>query len=216
MSNQTGSKFNLDDLLKARAVSVELVSKVAGHVETGMRTEDVEHILNCELKNFEINKLWHPSKIRLGTNTLKTFREPNADVTLEEGDLFFLDLGPVYLDHEGDYGETFLCGKDVKGYGQIIKDVAVIFAETKKAWQEEALTGEALYEVAQSVAARFDLELNPTMGGHRVGDFPHALHYKGQLLPYESHPQSGLWILEILVASKRHNVGAFYEDLLLR
>lgn len=214
MSNQTGNKFNLEDLLAARKMSMELVSQVANSVEAGMKTEDVEHILKCELENFKITKLWHPSKIRLGTNTLKTFRELNDDVTLEEGDLFFLDLGPVYLDHEGDYGETFLCGKDVKGYGQIIKDVEVIFAETKKAWKEQNLTGEALYEVAQSVAAKFDLELNPTMGGHRVGDFPHALHYKGQLLPYESHPQSGLWILEILVASKRHHVGAFYEDLL--
>ncbi len=215
MSNTTGARFNLEDLMSARALSVEVVHSVANAVAPGMKTEDVEAILTKELNERAITKLWHPSKVRLGANTTKSFRELNDEVTLEEGDLFFLDIGPVYQDHEGDYGETFICGKDVLGHSRLSQGVKQIFEVTKKAWQEDNLSGEALYQVAMNEATKLDLILNPAMGGHRVGEFPHALHYKGQLLPYESIPHSGLWILEILVVDPAKGRGAFFEDLLI-
>jgi len=215
MSNQTSEQFNLDDLKSARALTVEIVQSVAALVKPAMVTEDVESILAKELKERGIEKLWHPSKVRLGKNTTKSFRELNEEVTLEEGDLFFLDIGPVYLDHEGDYGDTFVCGKDVKGHGRLAKAAKQIFEVTKSAWQGENLSGEALYQVAVAEAQKHELILNPAMGGHRVGEFPHALHYKGQLLPYDSIPHSGLWILEILVVDPSLERGAFFEDLLI-
>lgn len=215
MSNTTGERFNLDDLLNARALSVEVVHGVAAKVKPGMNTEDVEAILTTELEQRGVTKLWHPSKVRLGPNTTKSFRELNDDVTLEEGDPFFLDIGPVYQDHEGDYGETFICGRDLKGHSRLALGVKQIFEVTKSAWQNDNLSGEELYQVAMSEATKLDLVLNPAMGGHRVGEFPHALHYKGQLLPYDSIPHSGLWILEILVVDPVKERGAFYEDLLI-
>lgn len=216
MSNQTGQQFSLNELLAARELTIALVHDVAAQVQAGMNTAQVEAILDLELKRRNIVKLWHPSKVRLGVNTLKTFREINEDVILKEGDLFFLDLGPVYHDHEGDYGETFVCGRDLHGHAEVITAVSEIFEISKNAWQTQSLSGEALYEVAQNEAKKRGLELNATMGGHRVGDFPHALHYKGQLLPYNSVPDSGLWILEILVKSSERGVGAFFEDLLIK
>lgn len=216
MSNQTGHQFSLSELLAARELTIALVHDVAAEVRPGMNTAQVEAVLDRELTRRNIVKLWHPSKVRLGVNTLKTFRESNEDVVIKEGDLFFLDLGPVYHDHEGDYGETFVCGRDLHGHGEVIAAVSEIFEITKKAWQKQELSGEALYQVAQDEAQKRGLELNASMGGHRVGDFPHALHYKGQLLPYDSVPDSGLWILEILVKSTKRGVGAFFEDLLIK
>lgn len=215
MSNNTGERFNLEDLLSARALSIEVVHAVAAKTKPGMNTQDVEEILASELKERDITKLWHPSKVRLGANTTKSFRELNDDVTLKEGDPFFLDIGPVFQDHEGDYGETFICGADLQGHSRLAKGVKQVFDVTKKAWGEANLSGEALYQVAVNEATKLDLILNPAMGGHRVGEFPHALHYKGQLLPYESVPHSGLWILEILVVDPAKERGAFFEDLLI-
>lgn len=215
MSNTTSERFNLDDLLSARALTVEVVHSVAAQVQAGMKTEEVEAILTRELAERGITKLWHPSKVRLGANTTKSFRELNDDVILEEGDPFFLDIGPVYQDHEGDYGETFICGQDISGHSRLAHGVKQIFDVTKAAWQDDHLSGEALYQVAMNEATKLDLVLNPAMGGHRVGEFPHALHYKGQLLPYDSIPHSGLWILEILVVDPAKGRGAFYEDLLI-
>jgi hypothetical protein len=57
--------------------------------------------------------------------------------------------------------------------------------------------------------------LNLGAPGHRLGDFPHAVHKAGKLAVAEFQPSSGLWVLEIQIRHPELPIGAFYEDLLL-
>ena len=43
-------------------------------------------------------------------------------------------------------------------------------------------------------------QLNLDIKGHRVSDFPHAIHRGGDLGDFEHYPNAGLWILEIQIA----------------
>ena len=53
-----------------------------------------------------------------------------------------------------------------------------------------------------------------SMNGHRLGDFPHALHYKGKLSDFSEAPFPNLWVLEIHLIDEKINRGAFFEDIL--
>src|SRR5690606_4308067 len=109
--------------------------------------EEAHQLLKDILARRGITKLWHPSKIRFGVNTRCTFREESrAGVRLGMGDLFFVDIGPVFKDHEGDYGETFRCGG---GSDPMIEATREIFKIAEKAWREQKLTGIDLYELAE-------------------------------------------------------------------
>ncbi len=76
------------------------------------------------------------------------------------------------------------------------------------------LSGQALYALAGERAASMGWRLNHAIKGHRVSDFPHALHKGGDLGALETRPAAGLWILEIQLAHPSEPFGAFYEDLL--
>ena len=52
------------------------------------------------------------------------------------------------------------------------------------------------------------------MKGHRIGDFPHHIHYRGGLCETEKVPLDNLWILEIHIISQCGSYGAFYEDII--
>lgn len=52
------------------------------------------------------------------------------------------------------------------------------------------------------------------MNGHRLGDFPHAVYFKGKLGEIDIIPKEKLWVLEILIRHPRKNFGAFFEDLI--
>lgn len=213
MSNENvGTSFSLEKLLRAQSRTIELVRKCADQVKPGMTEEDTHLLLKQELDVFGSEKLWHPSKIRFAENTLKTFREKSIpDIVIKDGDPFFFDIGPVFDGHEGDYGETFICGQSKNASALTCE---VVFKHTAQAWREDKLTGVALYEVAQKKANELGFELNLDMDGHRLGDFPHALHYKGGLGEQTNNPNANLWILEIHLRHQTKPYGCFFEDIL--
>ena len=56
---------------------------------------------------------WHHIIVRCGPNTTKDFMEQSEPgVVLGENDIFFVDIGPIYGDTEGDAGDTFVFGDD--------------------------------------------------------------------------------------------------------
>src|SRR6185312_2039442 len=63
-------------------------------------------------------------------------------------------------------------------------------------------------------AAAMGWRFNQAIKGHRVSDFPHAIHHGGDLGDLDRVPASGLWILEIQLAHPSEPCGAFHEDLL--
>ena len=210
-----GAHFNLDYYLNARLKTIQAVQNAAQNIRPGMTEPQAILILNQELELLGIEKFWHPTKLRINSNTIKNFRESSEDnVILLENDIYFIDIGPVFSNHEGDYGETFIFGDNPKILN--LKDsTKVIFQATQEAWKLKKLSGIELYQFAENEARKHKLKLNSNMYGHRLGDFPHALHYKGKLGNLNSPPSSMLWVLEIHLIDESINRGAFFEDILI-
>lgn len=204
--------FSVDQYLKCRQDTIDIARELAHRIVHGMRESEAHEILGEILRRKGITKLWHPSKIRFHKNTLCTFKEPSiSDECIQIGDLFYVDIGPVLYEHEGDYGETFCCGG---GTDPLITASYEVFKETEKKLKSERLTGKALYDYAFEVAKNLGFELDNRSGGHRGGDFPHAIFHKGKLMDFYKTPKSGLWILEIHLIDRKRERAAFFEDIL--
>ena len=209
----TGEQFNLEDYLRAQKKTKQVILDFSQKLSVGMTEKEARALLELSLDNSGLEKRWHPTKMRMGPNTIKNFRDDSVDYILTDDDLFFADVGPVYYNHEGDYGETFVVGNNPR-----LKHLAdaskIVFTKTQAVWKEQQLTGIQLYEFAAKEAEKLNLKLNSNMYGHRLGDFPHAVHSKAKLggLPFK--PTPNLWVLEIHVIDEELKRGAFFEDIL--
>ena len=210
-----GQAYDPALMLRARERSWAVLQGIRERMRPGISEDEARAEAAEVFRAHGMERLWHPVVIRIGANTLKTFREA-SDPTLRLGadDIYFIDLGLVFDGHEGDVGDTFTTGADPAR--QACAEAArTLFDEVAAAWRTQGLSGEALYAFAAERAAAMGWRLNHAIKGHRVGDFPHAVHKAGDLGTLEQAPSSGLWILEIQIAHPSEPYGAFYEDLLV-
>lgn len=218
---KTGEKFNLETYLKARELCLNVVDRISKKIVAGMNEADGQQLIKNEFNNVGVTKFWHPSKFRIGSDTTKSFRElPTPEIRLNNGDLYFVDVGPIIEEHEADYGETFIF-QPWGGESDLAEKVALRDA-SEKIWQEIAglwklgsLSGVELYRRAEQLALSLGFRLNPLMAGHRLGDFPHSLFSKEKLSAFTSSPSVNLWVLEIHIINDRLQSGSFFEDILL-
>ena len=209
-----GNQFKLELYLQARAKTIQAVQSASTKIFPGMNEAQSIAVLNHELDRAGVEKFWHPAKLRINSNTTKNFRDLSEEIVLGESDLFFIDIGPVFFNHEGDYGETFVVGTDPQ-LTKLKNATKKIFYSTQAAWKSGKLTGVELYKFAEQEALKVNLKLNSNMYGHRLGDFPHALHYKGKLGTLDFAPAAHLWVLEIHLIDESIHRGAFFEDILI-
>lgn len=209
-----GEHFNLEDYLRAQEKTRQVVFEFSKTLKAGMSEKEARANLEKAMDDSGLEKRWHPTKFRMGPNTTKNFRDDSLEYTLTGDDIFFADIGPVYYNHEGDYGETFVIGENPK-LKHLAESAKAIFHTTQKAWKEEKLTGEKLYLFASEEAKKRGLILNSNMYGHRLGDFPHAVHSREKLGSIDFTPAPTLWVLEIHVIDEEIGRGAFFEDILL-
>lgn len=210
----TSAKFNLDSYMEARKIAQRVSLLFASHIDVGMSEEDGQKIIEDLFKMNGVEKTWHPTKVRFGKNTTKSFREKSEPgVVLQEKDIYFIDIGPVINGHEADIGMTYSIGQNPE-FGHAQKTVREIFNEVKALWKDKGLTGSELYTEAERITKEKGYILNTNMTGHRLGDFPHALFYKGKLSEFEQTPIENLWVLEILIKHPEKEFGAFMEDIL--
>lgn len=209
-----GERFDPALLLQARERSAQAVQAIADRIRPGMRESEAEAIAAEVFVELGFERIWHPTHIRFGRNTLKLYKEASeTDVVLGQDDLFFIDIGPVWAGHEGDYGDTFVLGAD-RDMHAIADAARVLFARVAERWRSGE-SGRALYAYAELAARELGYELNLGAPGHRLGDFPHAVHRAGKLAAAGFAPSPGLWVLEIQLRHPTKPIGAFYEDLLL-
>lgn len=208
-----GEKFELKKLYHARNVARDIAYELSSLLRPGM-TEDDAHRLYKELcEKYPVEKQWHPAKLRFGPNTLCNFKDVSAPYVLKEEDIFFIDIGPTIESHEADYGETFVIGNQYEQ--KLIADVSKkLFFEVKEHWLKTKATGVELYEFAKTRAEQHGFHLNMGNDGHRIGDFPHHIHFKGGLVECEEVVVPNAWILEIHLYNRDRTFGAFYEDIL--
>jgi Xaa-Pro aminopeptidase len=214
MEENVGSEFQDRKLVEAQRKSWTVLHDLAREIRAGMTELDAHALLKEKIKSSGAEKIWHPSQIRFGKNTVHSFGEKAAPIALKENDHFFIDIGPIFDGYEGDVGASFVLGED--GHlRRLCEDTKIIFDEVKTEWSESGRTGRSLYEFAENCASRRGWKLNPVgASGHRVSEFPHAAHYRGKLKSFERAPTPNRWILEIQLFDANRGIGAFFEDLL--
>lgn len=209
----TGENFNLEIFLQSRKDCIATTEKIISRIREGMAESDIKVIVDEEFENRGVQKFWHPTKIRIGSDTIKNFREPsNPDMVAKQGEICFLDVGPIINGHEADYGRTFLVGTHEKT--KLIEACHQTFDQTAIQWKNNSTTGVDLFNYARNAAQKWGYDLNPMMAGHRLGDFPHKLYSSEKLFELNRKPTENLWVLEIHLVDKKNKFGAFFEDIL--
>lgn len=209
-----GKRYDARLMQQARKKSWAALHGIRERMHPGISEDEAGVAATDVFKALGYEKIWHPVLIRIGANTTKTFRQKSdPSVRLGENDSYFIDLGLVFDGHEGDVGDTFVTG-DAPERQSCADAARTLFTEVADAWRHQALSGQALYAFADERAQAMGYRLNHAIKGHRVSDFPHAIHKGGDLGALETKPSSGLWILEIQIAHRTEPFGAFYEDLL--
>lgn len=191
------------------------VSRLSEQIKPGMKEEEALKIAQEIFKEFQMEKFWHAPKIRFGINTLKTFSESSdPEVVLQENDIYFLDFGVVFENHESDFGRTYVLGNNPQ-YLKLKETSEELFQQLKQAWLNQQLSGVELYKLATDLATQKGYIFNLRGGsGHRIGDFPHHVHFRGDLAEVEFIPKENRWILEVQIYDPTLNRGAFFEDIL--
>lgn len=210
-----GRRYDREMMLLARQKTRHAMHAIAAAIRPGMLEEEAHDLARCTLRDASMLRGWHAVHVRFGPNTLKPFGVPSdPGVRLQENDLFFLDIGPVWQHWEGDAGETFVVGDDPEMH-RLARDSRTVFDRVHAIWRSKGLTGAALYAEAVAAAASLGWELNLDMSGHRLSDFPHAVLHEGTLAHAPFTPSAELWVLEIQIRHRERPLSAFYEDLLL-
>lgn len=199
----------------AQARGWDVLARAAAMIEPGMDDRDGLALVNDAIAASGARRLWHASQVRFGPNTSLTFgKMPDRPHVLQPGDPFFLDIGPVYDGHEADVGRSFTLGADGPGEA-LAADGRAVWQEVATQWAATGASGEALYRFAEARARARGRRLTLTgAAGHRIGDFPHGIHFKGKLAEFDGRPGPALWILEIQLIDDATGTGAFHEDLL--
>lgn len=209
-----GSRFDPARMQHARTQSWLALDHIRERMRPGIGEEEARSEALQVFRELGVERLWHPVIIRIGANTLKTYRErSDPAVRLGRDDIYFIDLGLVFNGHEGDVGDTFATGASPE-HQACAEAARTLFGEVAQAWRGEGLTGRALYDFAADRAQAMGWRFNHAIKGHRLGDFPHAVHKAGDLGALAQSPSPGLWVLEIQIAHPTEPFGAFYEDLL--
>jgi Metallopeptidase family M24 len=210
-----GAEFNEEKMLFVRDRTRNAIHQIAARVKPGMAEEDAVEMAKDLLAELGMLKGWHDVYVRFGPNTLKTFgAASDPGVVLGENDVFFIDIGPVWKDWEGDGGDTFIVGQQPE-MARCAADARTLFHTVRKRWEQSGLSGIGLYDFATEEAQKMGWALNMDLSGHRLSDFPHAAIYDGPLAEIDFKPKPLLWVLEIHIRDPLHRFGAFFEDMLL-
>lgn len=210
-----GSAYDPERLLAVRDKTRAAIKTIAAAVKPGMVEEDAVEMARDILAAEGMVRGWHDVYVRFGSNTTKTFgAASDPGVVLGEDDIFFIDIGPVWKDWEGDGGDSFVTGTDPDKQ-RCADDARAIFHEVRGKWRDEGTTGRALYAYAMACAEARGWVLNMDLSGHRLADFPHAAIHEGPLAEVDFTPSRLLWVLEIHIRHPSAAYGAFFEDLLL-
>lgn len=223
MSNQAlaqdpervGPHYDRERMLEARGHTFRAIEAIAARIQPGMTEQQGVELAKSVLKQAGLLRGWHGVYVRFGENTLCTYADKDApNRVLQENDIFFIDIGPVWKRCEGDGGMTFAVGND-PDMQRAARDVQEIFDLVHAKWRADALTGTALYDYASATARSLGWELNMDISGHRLSDFPHAALHEGTLASASFVPKPELWVLEVQIRHPTRPFGAFFEDLLL-
>lgn len=177
-------------------------------------------------RRFGVQKHWHKKIVRSGPNTPYPYNGNPPDRLIEDDEILFIDLGPVFDGWEADLGRTYVLGNDPLKL-KLKRDV-------ETAWQEACtwilnqtrLTGADCFHYVTGLAKVYGWVFGGEIAGHIVGRFPHEQRVPGDW-GLDIHPDNhediltpagdGVrrsWILEMHFVDRERQIGAFHEQLL--
>ncbi|KAI1738385.1 peptidase M24 [Xylaria scruposa] len=169
---------------------------------------------------------WHKRVVRSGPNTLQPYAENPEDRVIQEDDILFVDLGPVFEAWEADFGRTYVLGNDPAKI-KLRDAIEPMWKDVKAQFDKDPdMTGEQLYAIACQAARAGGWEFGGAHSGHLIGNFPHERIPKDKTTLYLTEGNSDHirsvgkdgkkrhWILEIHLVDRERQIGGFYEQLL--
>lgn len=216
--------YLLDAQNKAVALFEEIERDIVRPGVSEKAMSDEIHALGTKRHNIKTH--WHKRVVRCGPNTLQPYAENPKDRMIQDDDILFVDLGPVFEDWEADFGRTFVLGQD--SHKKKLRDtLEPMWLQVKAQYQANLdMTGQELYDIACTMAEKAGYEFGGSHSGHLVGSFPHERIPNDKITLYitkgnnEAMSQPGKdghkrhWILEIHLIDRQRQIGGFYEQLL--
>lgn len=216
-------------LLEAQEKASQLFDEVErrGIIRPGVserRLSDEINDLSAQL--FGVTRHWHRRIVRAGENTLQPFSERPPDLVVAEGDIVFLDFGPIFAEWEADFGRTFVLGDDPAKAALRDALPRVWRAGREYFDRRPDVTGAELFDFVVGVAHAEGFDFASSIAGHLVGEFPHKKiagpGVEWYIAPGSDKPMRRTdatgrlchWILEIHLADRVRGFGGFYEQLL--
>lgn len=196
-------------------------------IRPGISEKDLsKEVFELAAERFGVEKHWHKRVIRSGPNTLFPYAENPPDRVIQEDDILFVDLGPVFEAWEADFGRTFVLGHDPAKI-RLRDSLEPTWQMVKAKFVENPdMCGEELYGLACAAAREAGYEYGGDIAGHLVGNFPHERIPRDRIQLYittgNKEAMSKLnpkgekrhWILEIHLVDRDLQIGGFMEQLL--
>ncbi|MBS1661644.1 MAG: aminopeptidase P family protein [Bacteroidetes bacterium] len=219
-----------EKLLYAQDTSIQFFKAIEERslIAPGMSEEQLNsEVCDLAARQFGIGKHWHKKIVRTGKNTLATYPDNPPDRIINEGDILFIDLGPIVKGYEADIGRTYVLGNDPQKL-KLKKDVEKAWYEIQ-AWyrQHTTLKASDLFQYAVDKAKEFGWEFGGEIAGHIVGKYPHEQPLDPKSLELDIHPDNHddmflldadgnprHWILELQFIDREKEIGAYFEQLL--
>ncbi|OBF92914.1 aminopeptidase [Mycobacterium sp. 852002-51163_SCH5372311] len=222
-------KVRVERLLDAEQKAAQLFDEIErrGMIRPGVGEQALsDDIRDLAADIFGVTRHWHRRIVRAGENTLQPFNERPPDRVIADGDIVFLDLGPIFEEWEADFGRTFVLDDD--------PDKKAVRDALPRVWQagrkyfddHPDVTGAELFDFVVRATHAEGFEFASSIAGHLVGEFPHKkiagtgvewYITPGSDKPMRRRDPTGRichWILEIHLVDRVRGFGGFYEQLL--
>ena len=98
--------------LSAPCNGPEQTAGLAGLLIPGRSEKEInQEIFELVAADFGTRKHWHTRLVRVGENTIHPIHVKAPNLVLQEDDIAFIDLGPVFGDIEADFARSYVVGE---------------------------------------------------------------------------------------------------------
>ncbi|OBA80562.1 aminopeptidase [Mycobacterium sp. 1164966.3] len=229
MQKATAEEVRVERLLDAERKAAQLFGEIErrGMIRAGVGEQQLsDDIRDLAADMLGVTRHWHRRIVRAGENTLQPFNERPPDRVIADGDIVFLDLGPIFEEWEADFGRTFVLSDDP--FKVAVRDALPRVWQAGRQYFNDHpdVTGAELFDFVVGATHAEGFEFASSIAGHLVGEFPHkkiagtGIEWyitRGSDKPMRRTDPAGRichWILEIHLVDRARGFGGFYEQLL--
>lgn len=151
-------------LARARRTAARLFADVVGSglIRAGvLESELTEEIYALAARDFGVRRHWHKRVVRSGPNSALPYHADPPDRRIDNDDVVYVDLGPVFGEWEADFGRTYVLGPDAHEQ-RLVSDIEDAFHRGKELYRTElGLSAGDLYDYVSRLANQSGWEFGP-------------------------------------------------------